>query len=102
MKTTMYSVRVIFSEDKLDLAVDNFNTYPEALSYQIEYAKKHRENKSIRTVYVKKINLDDCTHLVYCSESASTYFMGTKQECELYQLHHDLNQNSLSVEATQF
>ena len=51
-----------------------------------------------RTVYVKKINLDDCTHLVYCSESASTYFMGTKQECELYQLNHDLDQYSLRVE----
>ena len=102
MKDIMYSVRVIFSEDKLDLAVENFNTYPEALSYQIEYAKQHRDNSSIRTVYVKKINLDDCTHLVYCSESASTYFMGTEQECELYQLRHDLDKNGLSVKATQF
>ncbi len=93
----MYSVRVIFSEDRLDVAVENFNTYPEALSYQIDYAKQHRDNSNIRTVYVKKINLDDCTHLVYCSESASTYFMGTKQECELYQLYHDLDQKSLIV-----
>ena len=97
MKTIMYSVRVIFSEDRLDVAVENFNTYPEALSYQIDYAKQHRDNSNIRTVYVKKINLDDCTHLVYCSESASTYFIGTKQECELYQLCHDLDQNSLIV-----
>ena len=102
MKTIMYSVRVIFSEDKLDLAVENFNTYPDALSYQIEYAKKHKDNSNIRTVYVKKINLDDCTHLVYCSESASTYFMGTKQECELYRLHNDLNQEGLRVEVAQF
>jgi hypothetical protein len=98
----MYSVRVIFSEDKLDVAVENFNTYPDALSYQIEYAKKHKDSSNIRTVYVKKINLDDCTHLVYCSESASTYFMGTKQECELYRLHNDLNQEGLRVEVAQF
>lgn len=97
MKNIMYSVRVIFSEDKLDLAIENFNTYPEALSYQIEYAKEKRDNESIRTVYVKKINLDDCTHLVYCSASKATYFMGTKQECELYQLQHDPDQNGLSV-----
>ena len=54
----MYSVRAIFSEDRLDVAVENFNTYPEALSYQIDYAKQHRDNSNIRTVYVKKINLD--------------------------------------------
>jgi hypothetical protein len=94
----MYAVRVIFAEDEVDIAVDNFNTYPEALNYQIQYAKKHRDNECIRTVYVKKVSQDEFTHRVYHPEWDMTYFMGTEFECDLYRLEHDVIGTTLFVE----
>ena len=98
MSDDMYAVRVIFAEDEVDIAVDNFNTYPEALDYQIQYANKHRDNECIRTVYVKKVSQDEFTHRVYHPEWDMTYFMGTQFECEMYQAEHDVMRTTLVVE----
>ena len=98
MSDAMYAVRIIFDEDEVDIAVDNFNTYLEALEYQRYYSEKHIDNDCIRTVYIKKTSQDEFTHRVYHPEWEMTYFMGTQFECEMYQAEHDVMKTTLVVE----
>jgi hypothetical protein len=98
MSDDLYAVRIVFDEDGVDIAIDYFNTYPEAREYQKYYEKKHKDNDCIRTVYVKKRSQDEFTHRVYHPEWEMTYFMGTEFECEMYQAEHDVMRTTLVVE----